>query len=145
MSSHRARITEAEIDVMMAVNIEKVSALGFANEWRKGTCPLRHPVHRNTTQQRIASTLKQCFGLGTFINESFLLPLQKRVESLAIDSTHEILALLAMRLKVWYETRKSNRTPAKEGERRCFIYGNGCCPGAVSASGYVHDENAGTP
>ena len=58
MSGHRSGITEAEVDVTVAVDVEEVRALRLAHEWRESSRPLHHPVHGHTSEQRFARALK---------------------------------------------------------------------------------------
>jgi hypothetical protein len=77
VTGHGASVTEAEVDVTMTVNVEKMCALYFANERRKGTSPFRHPVHGHTAQQRFAGSFEQCFGLGPLLHKALLLALHE--------------------------------------------------------------------
>ena len=75
VARHGPSVAEAEIDVAMAVHVQKLGTMSFADEGRESAGPFCHPVHGHTAEQRLASTLEQGLGLWPFINEFLLFKL----------------------------------------------------------------------
>ena len=58
MAGHRAGIAEAEIDILVAVNVSEVRAVSFRNEDWKFAGPFFHPIHGYAAEER---------ALGAFV------------------------------------------------------------------------------
>ena len=52
---HRTGVAEAEVDVLVAVDIREPRPVGLGDEQREGARPARHPRHRNAGEQVLAS------------------------------------------------------------------------------------------
>jgi hypothetical protein len=59
MAEHRARVSKAEINVLMAIDICDMSPLGSCDKDREWPGPSHHPVHRNAGEKRFLGSLKQ--------------------------------------------------------------------------------------
>ena len=56
---HRARVAQAEVDVLVAVDVREVGPSGLLDEERIGPCPLDHPVHGNTVEKGAPGALEE--------------------------------------------------------------------------------------
>ena len=54
VAGHRARVAEAEVDVLVSVDVDEARALRLGDEEREAAGPLRHPVHRDAREERAA-------------------------------------------------------------------------------------------
>src|SRR5579863_766233 len=88
MPCHRSRVAQAKIDVSMSINIEEVSALRLANERRKCSGPLDHPVHGNASQEGLARPFKERLRLGTIVDKLLLFALHQGLQAAAINGFH---------------------------------------------------------
>jgi len=59
VAEHGAGVAEAEVDVLVAVDIEEAGALSALDEQRGGRRPVAHPVHRHAAEQRMSGALGQ--------------------------------------------------------------------------------------
>ena len=89
VSCHGSGITQAEIDVAVAIDIEELRATRLAHKGRKRTGPLRHPVHGHATQQGFARALKQRRGFRPVSDELLLLALHERLQTCAVNGAHD--------------------------------------------------------
>ena len=88
MAGHGPGVPEAEIDIPMPVNIEKVSTLRLAHERRECPRPLDHPVHGHACQQRLARTLEQRLRFWALVHKLLLFALHEELQTAAIDTLH---------------------------------------------------------
>ncbi len=51
MAGHRTGVAEAEVDVLVAVDIGEAGAVSLVEEERKGARPAGHPCHRHAAEQ----------------------------------------------------------------------------------------------
>ena len=51
MAAHRARVAEAEVDVLVAVDVGEAAPARLGDEEREPAGPLGHPVHRDAGQE----------------------------------------------------------------------------------------------
>jgi hypothetical protein len=56
---HRTRVAQAEVDVLVAVDIGEVGPSSILDEEREGSRPLDHPVHRDAVEKGALGTLEQ--------------------------------------------------------------------------------------
>ena len=56
---HRARVPQAEIDVLDAVDVPEPRARGLAGKDREAAGPAHHPVHRHSGEERRARTPRE--------------------------------------------------------------------------------------
>jgi hypothetical protein len=89
VAGHGSGVAEAEVGVAVAVDVEEVCALGFADEGRKCAGPFHHPIHGDTSEQRFAGAVEEGFGFRAFVDEFLLLALHEGDEAGAVDGFHE--------------------------------------------------------
>jgi hypothetical protein len=85
---HGARITQAQVDVTMAIDIEEFGAPRLAHKRRESASPFRHPVHGHAAQQRLTCTLKQRARFRTVSDELLLFSLHQGLQAGALESSH---------------------------------------------------------
>ena len=59
VAGHRAGVAEAEVDVLVAVDVAEARALRLVREHREAAGPARHPVHGHAAEQRAPRLLRQ--------------------------------------------------------------------------------------
>ena len=59
MAGHRAGVAEAEVDVLVPVDVTEPRAGRLLDEHREGARPLGHPVHRDAGEERPARSLEE--------------------------------------------------------------------------------------
>ena len=62
VAGHRAGVAEAEVDVLVAVDVGEARALGLGREDREAAGPAHHPVHRHAAEQRVLRLLAERVG-----------------------------------------------------------------------------------
>jgi hypothetical protein len=77
MSGHRPGISQAKVDILMPVYVDKVRSLRLPHKRRKRSRPLHHPVHGHARQQRLPRPLKQRLRLRTLLDKLLLLALHQ--------------------------------------------------------------------
>ena len=85
VAGHRARVAEAQVDVLVAVDVGEVSAGGGLHEDREAARPLDHPVHRHAGQERPRGPLEERQGARMICSELSFLALHQGVEASAIE------------------------------------------------------------
>ena len=70
VAKHGAGVAQAEVDVLVAVDVIKAGALGALDEQRAGRRPVGHPVHRHAGVQRAARAFGQGDGLRIAFEET---------------------------------------------------------------------------
>lgn len=88
MAGHGADIPEAEIVVIVAIDIGEVRAAGAGNEYREWTRPFRHPVHRHAPSKDFCARRKR-FRSRVLLAEQLSFTFVKTVQSCAIDPLHD--------------------------------------------------------
>ncbi len=73
MPRHRPRVAEAEVDVLVAVDVDESCPLRLAHEHGKASRPLPHPVHGDALEERRPRTLGQLARTRMRIDEARLL------------------------------------------------------------------------
>jgi hypothetical protein len=71
---HRARVAEAEVDVLVAVDVGEARALGVRREDREAARPADHPVHRDAAEQRAPRLLGELERARVLRAEALQLP-----------------------------------------------------------------------
>ena len=62
VAGHRAGVAEAEVDVLVAVDVGEARALGLGREHGEAAGPAHHPVHRHAAEQRVLRLLGERVG-----------------------------------------------------------------------------------
>ena len=73
MARHRARVTQAEIDVLVPVDVAEPRPGGLLDEDGERAGPLGHPVHRDSGEKRAPRAAEQLQGTGVALLEAPLL------------------------------------------------------------------------
>jgi len=87
VAEHAAGVAQAEVDVLVAVDIMETRPLGALDEQRTGRRPIGHPVHRHAAEQRLASALGQRLRARVALQEARLLGSEELRHGLAADAT----------------------------------------------------------
>ena len=85
---HRARVAEAEVDVLVAVDVDDPRALRLLDEHRESARPASHPAHRDAEQERRAGALAQLERTRMALAEGLELVLEPRGQPIAVDRDH---------------------------------------------------------
>jgi hypothetical protein len=85
MSGHGAGVAEAEVNVIMAVNILEMGAAGFGDEYGKFAGPFFHPVHGDAAEERFLGACVEGGGERAFGDEFFFFAGHEGLEARAID------------------------------------------------------------
>jgi hypothetical protein len=85
---HRAGVAEAEVDVLVAVNVDDPRSLRLLDEHGEPAGPARHPAHRHAEQERGARALAQLERTGVALAEGLDLVLEPRGQAIAVDLDH---------------------------------------------------------
>ena len=85
---HRARVAEAEVDVLVAVDVDDPRALRLLDEHREAARPASHPAHRDAEQERRAGALAQLERTRMALAEGRELVLEPRGQPIAVDRDH---------------------------------------------------------
>ena len=85
---HRARVAEAEVDVLVAVDVDDPCALRLLDEDRESARPASHPAHRDAEQERGAGALAQLERTRMALAEGRDLVLEPRGQPIAVDRDH---------------------------------------------------------
>ena len=85
---HRARVAEAEVDVVVAVDAAKRRALGGLDERRERARPADHPVHRDAVVERGLRPLEQLLRARVLGDEALSLGFVERFEPSAVQGLH---------------------------------------------------------
>ena len=73
MARHRAGVAEAEVDVLVRVDVDEARAFRLLHEHREASRPLAHPVHGDALEQRRPRALGQLAGARVRLDEARLL------------------------------------------------------------------------
>jgi hypothetical protein len=76
MAKHGARVTQAEINVAVAVGVGQVDALGLLNEQREGGSPVHHPMHGHAAQPVPCCIIGMPLGLWVALDKEGLFSCQ---------------------------------------------------------------------
>ncbi|MOA01267.1 hypothetical protein D3C78_1206610 [compost metagenome] len=87
MAEHAAGVAEAEVEVLVTVDVEEAGALGALDEQRCRRRPVAHPVHRHAAEQRLAGALGQRHGLRVGGDEALALARVEGFHGVFGDST----------------------------------------------------------
>jgi hypothetical protein len=88
VASHGARVAEAEVDVVMAINVGEVRAAGgFYKDWECAG-PLVHPIHRHAAEEGRLGAKIEFRGTRMIGDEAFFFALVKRLKTSAVDVGH---------------------------------------------------------
>ena len=74
MAGHRPGITEAQVDVLVSVDVAEPRAGRLVDEHREAARPLGHPVHRDAREERSPSPVEQLQRTRVRLFEEPLLP-----------------------------------------------------------------------
>src|ERR1700683_862604 len=85
VSGHGAGVAEAEIDVIVAVNILEMRAVSFGDEDGKFAGPLFHPVHGDAAEEGFLGAGVESGRERAFGDEFFFFAAHKGVEARAVD------------------------------------------------------------
>ena len=85
VAGHRAGVTEAEVDVVVAVDAAEMGARRALDVWREWACPLDHPRHRDALEERAPGTLVECRGPWMGVGEGGHLVGHEAGETVAIE------------------------------------------------------------
>jgi hypothetical protein len=69
VAGHRPGVTEAEVDVLVAVDVGEMGAGGGLDEDREAAGPLDHPVHRHAREERVGGALEEGERAGVVVAE----------------------------------------------------------------------------
>ena len=90
MPGHRAGITQAQVDVVVPIGATKVGAFRFLDNDGEAARPLRHPVHRHATQQRMAGALEQASGARVRLHECRPLAIHELADPCSRDNLRRL-------------------------------------------------------
>ncbi len=73
VAAHRTRVAEAEVDVLVAVDVGEAAPARVGDEEREPAGPLGHPVHRHSGQEVVLRSLCQRARPWVLAREALLL------------------------------------------------------------------------
>ena len=85
VAGHGARVAEAEVDVLVAVDAGEARAVGFRDVGREGARPARHPVHGHAVEHVLLGALEESSGTRVARDEVFVLARLELRQTLAIN------------------------------------------------------------
>jgi hypothetical protein len=85
---HRAGVAEAEVDVLVAVDVDDPCAARLLDEHREPAGPARHPAHRDAEEKRRAGTLAQLERARVTLAKGLDLVREARRQPVAVDLHH---------------------------------------------------------
>src|SRR5271154_3749024 len=85
MASHGAGVTEAEVDVVVTVDVGDGGAVGFGDENRKFAGPFFHPVHGDAAEEGFLGAFAERGGFGMSRDEIIFFAGEELAETGAID------------------------------------------------------------
>jgi hypothetical protein len=88
VTSHGTGVAEAEVNVVVAVNVGEVRTAGGLYEDGEGASPFVHPVHGNAAEERRLGAKIELGGARMLGDEAFFFALMERVEFDAVDGSH---------------------------------------------------------
>ena len=88
VAGHRAGVAEAEVDVVVAVDVVEVGARGVLHVEREGARPLHHPVHRDAGEERTPGALVKRPGARVTVDEVGPLAGHQSGEAGAVEDGH---------------------------------------------------------
>ena len=83
---HRTGVAEAEVDVLVAVDVDDARALRLGQEERVRAGPAHHPRHRDAAQQRSPGPLRERPRTRACRGEGLRLPCRQRRKPTAVDA-----------------------------------------------------------
>ena len=86
VAGHRTGVTEAEVDVVVAVDALEMGALGRLDIRREGPGPLDHPGHGHAFEERPTSTRVKRRGTWMLLGEAGHLARHQAGEAVAIEA-----------------------------------------------------------
>src|SRR5664279_401231 len=101
----------------MAIDIVELRALGFADNGRKSSGPLHHPVHRDAGEQRLFAAFVNGLRFRAFVDEALLLALHEGLQAGAIESRHGFWWVWKRRD---YQNRRDGGLSSWRLDRRCL-------------------------
>jgi hypothetical protein len=96
MAGHAARITEAQVDELVAVDIPEAGAFGSIDEDGMIAGPAGHPVHRHPEQERSLGLVGQLPAPGVTCAERRSLTLHQLGHARSIDRLHPVSPRISM-------------------------------------------------
>ena len=88
VAGHGAGVAEAEVDVIVAINVGEMGASGGFHEDREGAGPFVHPVHGDAAEKRALGAEIEFGGTRVIGDETFFFALVKGAEARAVDGGH---------------------------------------------------------
>ena len=88
VAGHRARVAEAEVDVLVAVDVDDPRSSRLLDEHGEVPGPARHPAHRDAEQERGAGALAQLERARMAPAKRLGLVLEPRGQAIAVDRDH---------------------------------------------------------
>ena len=88
VAGHRPRVTQAEVDVLVAVDVTEPCARCLVDHDRERSGPTRHPGHRHAAQQ-VPGRGRGLGGPRMAVDESLFLPLPEAGEAGTVDGGHD--------------------------------------------------------
>src|SRR5208337_5647205 len=88
MTEHSARVSEAKVNIRMAVNISNHRTPTLLRENWKRPGPLNHPIHGHTPDHRLAGAFEHSLRSWVRFQELLLFPLYDRPDSGPVNLSH---------------------------------------------------------
>ena len=85
VAGHCARVAEAEVDVVVPVDVGEMRARRRFHVDGKRARPLEHPVHRHTAEERFGCPLREPGGARVAGDERALLGVHRRGEARSVE------------------------------------------------------------
>ena len=135
---HRAGVAEAQVDVLVSVDVGEAGARCLGDEDRERARPLDHPVHRHAGQERAAGALVQRLRARVQLDEPGLLAGLQRGQAAAVHGRpgHGRCVLWAFTFRVSCLIGAGGGAVdggVRSGEVRCPRPGHACVPGLQAA------------
>ncbi|CAB4613786.1 unannotated protein [freshwater metagenome] len=94
MSGHGTGIPQAQVDVIQAVSVGEVRALGAGHKQGEGPSPPGHPDHRHPAVEAGKSSLVEGLGGRVGLNEALLFPCHQTGKVVLINGAWHGLLLV---------------------------------------------------
>jgi len=91
VAGHRAGVAEAEVDVVVAVDVDEMRAAGGFYEDGESAGPFVHPVHGNAAKEGRLGSKIEFSGTRMPGNEALFFASVERLKFGAVDGSHEIV------------------------------------------------------
>ena len=98
VAGHRARVPEAEVDVLVAVDAREARAVGLGDVGRERARPARHPVHGHAVEHVLLRALEELARAGVRV--------MKSASSRALSAASRSRSMVAVKWSLLSRTRR---------------------------------------